>query len=126
MSALTITETLVVETCWCGIHHAIPRSLQRQAYDHGTAVHCPLGHTWIVTQSKVDELEHRLTDERARVARVVAELDQERAELRTTRGQLTKARKRTAGGACPCCNRSFVQLARHMATKHPDLATATS
>lgn len=30
-------------------------------------------------------------------------------------------KKRVQGGACPCCNRHFVQLERHMATKHPEI-----
>lgn len=32
----------------------------------------------------------------------------------------TRAKKRAATGTCPCCGRSFVQLRRHMAAKHPD------
>jgi hypothetical protein len=31
-----------------------------------------------------------------------------------------KARKRAAAALCPCCNRSFVQLRRHLASQHPD------
>lgn len=45
----------------------------------------------------------------------------------TTRGHLTRERKkkeqletRAANGVCPCCHRTFKQLARHMKTKHPD------
>ena len=28
--------------------------------------------------------------------------------------------KRIHAGVCPCCNRSFPNLQRHMAAKHPD------
>lgn len=28
--------------------------------------------------------------------------------------------KRSAASACPCCKRTFRQLARHMAAKHPE------
>jgi hypothetical protein len=34
------------------------------------------------------------------------------------RGQVTRLKNRAAAGLCPCCNRSFVNLQRHMATKH--------
>jgi hypothetical protein len=29
-----------------------------------------------------------------------------------------------ANGVCPCCNRTFQNLARHMAGKHPDYEEA--
>lgn len=35
------------------------------------------------------------------------------------RGTVTKLKNRAAAGLCPCCNRSFVNVARHMKTKHP-------
>lgn len=41
-------------------------------------------------------------------------------KLRAQKGATTRARKRHAAGVCPCCNRTFQQLTRHMATKHPD------
>jgi hypothetical protein len=33
---------------------------------------------------------------------------------------MTRIKKRVAAGVCPCCNRSFKDLARHMAGQHPD------
>lgn len=50
------------------------------------------------------------------------QLEAERRAHAATKGQLTKTRKRVAGGVCPCCNRSFVNLGRHMAGQHPDYA----
>jgi len=38
-----------------------------------------------------------------------------------TKGQLTKARKRADRGVCQHCHRSFVDVARHVATKHPSV-----
>ena len=35
------------------------------------------------------------------------------------KGQLVRVRNRVQAGVCPCCNRTFANLARHMATKHP-------
>lgn len=65
----------------------------------------------------------RLEEERARAWRVTAQ-ERERAasaERRASaaRGQVTKLKKRAAAGTCPCCNRTFVQLARHMEAQHP-------
>lgn len=41
---------------------------------------------------------------------------------RALRGVVTKKRKQLArvqNGVCPCCNRHFANLERHMTTKHP-------
>jgi chemotaxis response regulator CheB len=45
-------------------------------------------------------------------------------EHSATRAQLTKTKKRVANGVCPCCNRTFKQLARHMKAKHPEFVGA--
>ena len=36
------------------------------------------------------------------------------------KGQVTRIKKRVANGVCPCCNRTFKDLAAHMSTQHPD------
>lgn len=70
---------------------------------------------------------------RRQAASLTSRIDQERARASTlerrlsaAKGQATKLRKRAANGVCPCCNRTFVQLARHMATQHPDYAAPAS
>lgn len=35
------------------------------------------------------------------------------------KGQITRLKNRAAAGVCPCCTRSFENLRRHMASKHP-------
>jgi hypothetical protein len=32
-------------------------------------------------------------------------------------------KKRAVAGVCPCCNRHFRELERHMASKHPKYAS---
>lgn len=126
-STLTFSDQLVVEVCWCGIYHAVPRQLrehQLRQFNNGEkpqSIYCPLGHAWIPSGTpEVEKVRKRLEREEARAASLVAELDQERASHRSTKGQLTKTKKRVANGVCPCCHRSFVQLARHMKGQHPD------
>jgi hypothetical protein len=38
------------------------------------------------------------------------------------KGQVTRLKGRAKAGFCPCCNRSFSQLERHMASKHPNFS----
>jgi hypothetical protein len=42
----------------------------------------------------------------------------------STKGQLTKARNRAKAGLCPCCNRHFTNVERHVKSKHPDFLGA--
>lgn len=38
------------------------------------------------------------------------------------RGAMASQKKRIANGVCPCCQRTFVNLHRHMTSKHPAFA----
>lgn len=67
-----------------------------------------------------ERLRHERDAETARAEFWAKEHKATKQELTTTKGQLTKTKKRLAGGVCPCCNRSFVSLAKHMASQHPD------
>jgi hypothetical protein len=123
---LTYTETLEATTCWCGIHLAVPANLLRNARNNGTTgIYCPLGHQFYF-DSENEKLRKQLQRERDRAARLAAQRDQAEASARAHKGAATKARKRAAAAVCPCCKRSFVQLRRHMAAKHPDYDPETA
>lgn len=118
---------LVVLRCWCGIQHAVPdslRNLQRRQKDKGqviTAIFCPLGHEHVPKgESDKARLERELSAERARHDQTRAELRETERRRRAEKGAKTRLKKRAAVGVCPCCNRTFHQLARHMAAMHPD------
>jgi hypothetical protein len=44
---------------------------------------------------------------------IVAETAQRKAE-----NSIKRLKKRSAAGVCPCCNRTFKELANHMKSKH--------
>lgn len=134
MSTLTHTTTLVVETCWCGMAHAVPEELvdhqQRQHRDgvQQTGIYCPLGHVWVRSgkgeaerqRERAAQLERNL-----QVARETAAAERDLREdterrLAAQKGATTRAKKRHAAGVCPCCKRSFAQLRRHIASQHPE------
>lgn len=96
---------------------------------------CPFGHEQHFARGPSEA--DKLRQERGRLAQKVAEredavkrahdrIEQEKearqaAERRASaaRGQTTKLKNRVAAGLCPCCNRSFQNLSRHMTTQHP-------
>jgi hypothetical protein len=117
---ISYTEELIVEVCWCGTQHAIPATLARGAKAHGTSVYCPLGHQWSFRETDLQRA-------KADAAAKTAQLDQERARARAAEDKVKKLtvdaarlRKRAAAGVCPCCNRTFQNVGRHMKTQHPD------
>lgn len=93
--------------------------------------YCGYGHPMVfcVGESDLDKMRR----ERDRLAQRVAERDDqithqreiaEAAERRAAaaRGQVTKIKNRVGKGVCPCCNRTFENLHRHMSTQHPTFA----
>lgn len=125
---LTYSGHLVATSCWCGIRVGIPQQLYDHAReDSSNKLYCPLGHVFVYRKSRGDEerekrerAERQLALERSRRDQAEAAAREERERTAAARAEVTRTRKRAVAGACPCCDRSFVQLARHMATKHPD------
>lgn len=110
-------DELVVCTCWCGIKHAIP-SATNQWVNKGShnAVYCPLGHQWVRRESDAD----RLRAAEAKQRHLEDQLLAAEREAEAVRVRLVRDRHRFANGVCPCCNRSFENVARHIRGQHPD------
>jgi crotonobetainyl-CoA:carnitine CoA-transferase CaiB-like acyl-CoA transferase len=123
-----------VTTCWCGMRHAVPSELYdfqwRQHRDGKpvTSVYCPLGHTHVPAgESEAEKLRRQLkwaqdrrNAERDLRQHTERQLIAQRAAATRARNQRDRIQQRAAAGVCPCCNRTFKQLARHMKAKHPD------
>lgn len=126
---ITITTSLDMITeqcCNCGILFAITKDFHDRARAkpgaNGIRFYCPNGHDqFYVGESEATKLRR----ERDRLAQQIAQKDDEIAEARRQAEAEVKARKRIEkrvnNGVCPCCTRSFQNLKRHMATKHPNV-----
>ena len=110
----------VTDCCVCGTIFAVPERLIDQRRRRAGDLHCPNGHVLTWKETDVQRVEKKLQRERELSALRAAERDQAEASLRAQKGATTRAKKRSAAGVCPCCNRTFQQLTRHMNTKHPD------
>jgi hypothetical protein len=127
MTTMTYAGELVVLDCWCGITHAVPNSLrehqlrQFNAGEKPLGIYCPLGHSHVPAgESESAKLKRQLAFERDMRASITAERDQAAASLRTTKGVVTKLRKRAVAGVCPFgCRRHFADLSAHVISKHP-------
>lgn len=117
MTTITHQVALFVEhCCQCGTPFGIDETLHRSHKINGDLFYCPNGHPQHYSHSIEDQL--RRAKEDAAWWRENAE--RTARSLSATRGILTRTKNRIAKGVCPCCHRQFVQLARHIATKHPD------
>lgn len=130
MNTITVEETLVKMCCWnCGITYAIPKRFRQERSENGGDWHCPNGHRSVFKESEVTSLNRKLNQEisshdrtRTRLTSSIRETNDAERRVSAQKGVATKLRKRAASGVCPCCTRSFVNLKRHMDTKHPGYA----
>lgn len=131
----TITDTITYTTtscCVCGVLFALTSEYENARRRDHKDFYCPNGHPLAFNGPSEAEKRAQRAEEEAERFRRERDAETVRAEfwakehkatkqeLTTTKGQLTKTKKRLAGGVCPCCNRSFVSLAKHMASQHPD------
>lgn len=123
----TIVETFRVVSCYtCGVHFGIGDDLYRRVVTNETgSVFCPAcgkQTCWRESedQKRIKELQRKLEWEAAECARQKSLRDAAEASLQSTRGVVTRLKRRSSAGVCPCCHRTFKQLANHMATKHGD------
>jgi hypothetical protein len=137
---VNVKVDLVTEICpvyGCGIMHAVPADFQeRRRKDHKT-FYCPNGHNasyggLSAEEQRIKQLEsdtkwyaERLNEANAREEEAKRALAATKGVLTRTKKKLTTTEKRVAHGVCPCCNRTFANVARHMKGKHPAYAGET-
>lgn len=128
---LTYEAALVPTACGvCGIAFAVPKALfaYQRRLGPKAEFYCPAGHRLCFpgeTEAERLARELKLAIESRERAEALARQrglanDQLYKTKRQLQGKMKALKTRVKNGVCPCCNRSFVQLARHMATKHPD------
>lgn len=124
-------DEFVRMTCGdCGVVWGMNRAFYEGAKQAGPNQRwsCPNGHwrNFVHGPSSEDLLRKERDTLRQQVAQRDDEIARQRersegAERRASaaRGQVTRLKNRAAAGVCPCCNRTFANLAKHMAGKHP-------
>ena len=126
---IPMTSDVLISRCAsCGVQYGVTAEFDEDRRNDGKAFYCPNGHTLSYGETEVD----RIRRERDRLKQSLAEIDQSRAaawnrakeetaKREKVEKELKRQQRRVNAGVCPCCNRSFVALARHMQVKHPDV-----
>lgn len=118
----TVANNLTLIDCPdCSIQFAVPERWNQQRRETGDGFYCPNGHS-LSYKGEIDRLRKALAAEQASKAAIRDQLQAAERSAAAARGQMTKMRKRIANGVCPCCHRTFVNVARHMENKHPGYA----
>jgi hypothetical protein len=127
MSIYTFTHsaTMVVYECvTCGMSYGFTADFDKRRRDDGANFYCPRGHSQSFGDTTIAKLERQLAAEQKRAANLRDDLQVEAAAHVQTKRKLTRVIDRAHAGLCPKCNRHFVALERHMATKHPPETTS--
>lgn len=122
MGTITYTGQLTVLTCGvCSIPFAMPDELYWKARNSRKVwFWCPAGHEIHYYADETEKLKQELARANTRALQAQDRAEHAENSRRAVKGHLTRVKKRVANGVCPCCNRSFKDLARHMAGQHPD------
>ena len=115
----------------CGGTYAINERYREKCKQAGSSWNCPYCRVgWGYSgNSDNEQLRKQLAEAKsreelnlARANRLREERDQWANRERGQRAAKTRIKNRISKGVCPCCNRSFSNLHRHMSSKHPDYA----
>jgi len=117
-------ELVVEECCRCHMFFAMSVDHQRRRREDRKMFYCPDGHELYYTgETEAQRLRRELETERRSAEWVRAERDRAVRQRNAARGQVTRIKNRVAAGTCPCCDRKFQDLTRHMALAHPDFVS---
>lgn len=105
----------------CGIAYQVPENYRNKRREDGKTFYCPNGHAQCFRESTADKLRRELNNAKQQIARAEdeARIAREDAERETRKRK--RVEKRVHNGVCPCCNRTFANVAKHMKTKHPNV-----
>lgn len=124
MSA-TFTEIITLEKVECGgcggIFALSSHFIETKKRESGgfTCPYCSEKRGWWT--SRADELKKELELKMKELTAVKCEVWRERGLKEAAEKKVHRA----TNGVCTCCNRSFVNLQRHMKTKHPEITKST-
>jgi len=113
-------EFSTMQCCTCHMAFAVTARFEKDRRNDCKTFYCPSGHPQSFRAGNDEETRLRQELNRQRELREaeaarMQKLVQERDQIARAH---TKMRTRVMNGVCPCCNRTFQNLLRHMQTEH--------
>lgn len=107
----------------CGVHYAVEESFDEYRLSNRCEAnlgwYCPNGHSLTYRESTLDKVRRERDSLKQQAARLEQRIVEERNRANAYKGHATRITTRAKAGVCPCCNRTFKQLAAHMRSQHP-------
>lgn len=105
----------------CGIEFGMPDFYNEKRRDDHATFWCPNGHAQHYPgESNAEKYQRLYNAESQKLLPMREQLAAAQRKLEQTSKKLKRTEKRAAAGVCPCCNRTFKQLAQHMESQHKD------
>lgn len=129
MAASTLSQTVTltpIDCGSCGGIYAINERYRGYRQENGGFWNCPYCQSsWGFRKdgTELERAKRELEAERQRRTAALARANEADEARRHAEAELQRHKTRTQNGVCPCCKRTFKQLAAHMKTKHPHYPT---
>ena len=127
MSALKRMESMTVQLVGYAVHGCghmvwLDEDHVREIKKTKESFYCPRCGNTNYFPAKTEEQKLRAELEHQTKLTQWAKMEAKHSEnrRRAEKAAKTRIKNRIAKGVCPCCNRAFENVQRHMATKHPD------
>lgn len=122
MSTITLDRRKVrIVHCYkCDWPIALPGRAEEALLESKENFWCAQGHPQRFAKSTSTRLQEQIDAANARAERIESEKKRAIDERNAARAAVSRLKNRASAGVCPCCNRTFVALARHMKAKHPE------
>lgn len=107
----------------CGVAVGLAKSYIAERRGDKRNFYCPNGHVMSYRKSESDLLKEKLASAQREAQRYQHDAIKAESEKLKVVSQYKRIRDRVMNGVCPCCNRTFQNLANHMKTQHPDFGS---
>lgn len=114
----------VIECARCATPFMVSAALRDYLRRSRDTFYCPNGHAQSYSKSTETILKEQHAKELQEKDNQLARERRLLQETAQAKNDLERKLKRVHKGVCPCCNRSFENLANHMKKKHPELVKA--
>lgn len=120
MTIIVDSKTFTCCKAGCGIVFAVPAWFESSRREDHQLWYCPNGHgQQFTSESDAEKFRRERDIAKQQNARLEEEARQERARAEKAEQAVRNLKKRTSAGTCPCCQRSFSNMAVHIRKQHP-------
>lgn len=118
----TSIKYTTIDCIYCDFVFAVPKTADEKWQNNHTTFYCPKcrGNMHYSDKPETERLEKDLAYYKSKNASLRESNEFYQNSARAYKGHHTRVKNRVKNGVCPCCNRTFKDLQRHMKSKHPD------